>query len=38
MRYSIEPRFRKYVRGYGFFSIAKKCGKKYGKKLMDTET
>ena len=38
MRYSTEPRFRKYVKGYGFFSIAKKCGKKCRKKLMDTET
>ena len=38
MRYSTEPRFRKYVKGYGFFSIAKRYGNKYGKKLMDTET
>ena len=29
MRYSTEPRFRKYV---------KACGNKYGKKLMDTAT
>ena len=36
MRYSIEPRFRKYVKGYGFLSFAKKFGNKYGKKLMDT--
>ena len=33
MRYSTEPRFRKYVKGYGFLSFAK-----YGKKLMDTAT
>ena len=36
MRYSAEPRFRKYVKGYGFLSFAKKIGDKYGKKLMDT--
>ena len=38
MRYSAEPRFRKYIKGYGFLSFAKKFGDKYGKKLMDTET
>ena len=38
MRYSAEPRFRKYVKGYGFFSFARKFGDKYGKKLMDTAT
>ena len=38
MRYSIEPRFRKYVKGYGFLSFAIKSGNKYGKKLMDTAT
>ena len=37
-RYSTEPRFRKYVKGYVFFSFAKKVGYKYGKKLMDTAT
>ena len=36
MRNSIEPRFRKYVKGYGFLSFAKKFGNKYGKKLMDS--
>ena len=36
MRYSAEPRFRKYVKGYGFLSFAKKFGNKYGKKLMNT--
>ena len=36
MRYSIEPKFRKYVKGYGFLSFAKKFGDKYSKKLMDT--
>ena len=36
MRYSTEPRFRKYVKGYGFLSFARKFGNKYGTKLMDT--
>ena len=35
MRYSTEPKFRKYVKGYGFLSFARKCGDKYHKKLMD---
>ena len=38
MRYSTEPTFRKYVKGYSFFSVARKFGDKYGKKLIDTET
>ena len=38
MRYSIEPRFRKYVKGYGFLSFPRKSGDKYGKKLMNTAT
>ena len=38
MRYSTEPRFTKYVKGYVFLSFAKKVGNKYGKKLMDTAT
>ena len=38
MRYSTQPKFRKYVQGYGFLSFARKCGDKYGKKLMDTAT
>ena len=38
MKYSTEPRFRKYVKGYGFLSFARKFGDKYGKKLMDTAT
>ena len=35
---STEPRFRKYVKGYVFLPLARKCGDKYGKKLMDTAT
>ena len=38
MRYSTEPRFRKYVKGYGFLLFAKKFGNKCGKKLMNTAT
>ena len=41
MRYSIEPRDRKYVKGYGFLSIAKYIGKsisnKYSQKLVDND-
>ena len=40
MRYSIEPRDRIYVKGYGFLSFARNMGKslinKYGQKLLDT--
>ena len=36
MRYSIEPRDRVYVNGYGFMSFAKSMSNKYGKKLVDT--
>ena len=40
MRYSIEPRDRIYVKGYGFLSFAKDMGKnlsnKYGQKLFDS--
>ena len=40
MRYSIEPRERIYVKGYGFLSFAKSMGKnlsnKYGQKLLDS--
>ena len=38
MRYSTEPKFRKYVKGYGFLSFARKFGDKYGKKLIDNAT
>ena len=38
MRYSTDPRRRKYVKCYGFLSFAKKFSDKYGKKLMDTAT
>ena len=38
MRYSTEPKFRKYIKGYRFLSFARKFGDKYGKKLIDTVT
>ena len=38
MRYSTEPRTRKYIKGYGFVSFPRKFCDKYGKKLMDTAT
>ena len=38
MRYSTQSRERKYIKGYGFLSIARKFGDKYGKKLMGTAT
>ena len=38
MRYSLEPNYRRYVKGYGFLPFARKFGDKYGKKLMDTAT
>ena len=36
MRHSLEPEYRKYVKGYGFLSFARNFGSKYGKKLMNT--
>ena len=36
MRYSIESRERRYIKGYGFLSFARNFGNKYGKKLMNT--
>ena len=36
MRYSTEPKYRQYVKGYGFLSFARKFGDKYGKKLVNT--
>ena len=38
MRYSTEPKYKKYIEGYGFLSFARKFGDKYGKKLIDTAT
>ena len=36
MRYSIEPRKRRFVKEYGFMSFPRNFGNKYGKKLMNT--
>ena len=36
MRHSLEPEYRKYVKGYGFLSFARNFGNKYGKKLINT--
>ena len=36
MRYSVEPKGRRYIKGYGFLSFAKNFSNKYGKKLMNT--
>ena len=38
MRYSTEPKYRKYVKGHGFLSFARRFGDEYDKKLMDTAT
>ena len=38
IRCSRELKYRKYFKGYGFLSFARKFGDKYGKKLMDTAT
>ena len=35
MRYSIEPRERRYVKGCGFMSFARNLSDKYSKSLMD---
>ena len=35
MRYSIELRERRYVKGYGFMSFARNFSDKYNKSLMD---
>ena len=35
MRYSIEPKESRYVKGYGFMSFARNFNDKYSKSLMD---
>ena len=35
MYYSIEPRERRFVKGYGFMSFARNFSDKYSKPLMD---
>ena len=38
MRYSTEPKYRKYTKEYDFLSFARKFGGTFGKALMDTAT
>ena len=38
MRYSTEPKYRKYVKGYDVLSFPRKFEDKYGKKFMNTAT
>ena len=33
---SIEPRTRKYIKGYGFLLFTKNLSNKYGKQILDT--
>ena len=35
MRYSLEPRYRRYVQGQRFMSFARNIGNKYGRKIFD---
>ena len=37
-RYSVEPRTRKYIKSYGYFSLGRTLSKKYGKQLLDAAT
>ena len=37
-RYSIDPRTKKYFKGYGFLSVTRNLSNKYGKILLDTAT
>ena len=38
MRYSTEPKYRKFVEGYNFLSYARKFGDEYDKILINTAT
>ena len=35
MRYSLEPRYRRYVQRQEFMSFARNIGNKYGRKIFD---
>ena len=35
MRYSLKPRYRRYVQGQGFMPFARNIENKYGKKIFD---
>ena len=36
MRYSLRPKYRKYVQEYGFLSFVRNFKNKYGKKLINS--
>ena len=38
MRYSTEPKYRKYIKWYGFLPFARRFGDEYDKKLKYTAT
>ena len=37
MRHSLEPEYRKYIKGYGFSSFARNFGNKYGKSMISSK-
>ena len=37
MRHSLEPEYRKSVKGYGFLSFAQNFGDKYGKSIINSK-
>ena len=37
MRYSLEPEYRKYAKGYGFLSFARNFGNEYGKSMISSK-
>ena len=37
MRHSLEPEYRKYVKGYGLLSFARNFGDKYGKSMINSK-
>ena len=37
MRHSLEPEYRKYVKDYGFLSLERKFGDKYGKSMISSK-
>ena len=37
MRHSLEPEYRKYIKGYGFLSFAPNFGDKYGKSIINSK-
>ena len=37
MRHSLEPEYRKCIKGYGFLSFARNFGDKYGKSIINSK-